>query len=124
MNTPDVYSQLTDYGFQRVTHWAPHKDRIKPQSLAWNDCAGWIYAFVAQNRVRYVGITTMVLRSRLDGYSHQMADRVGASIRTCLDGGYVVEIFGTKRPKVSKADLESEESKLIKAFNTDWNVRE
>jgi len=81
MNTPDIYSQLAAGGFERITHWELHKDRIRPHSLAWYDSTGWIYAFIAQSQVRYVGITTMVLRSRLDSYSHQVADRVRASIR-------------------------------------------
>ena len=124
MNSPDVYLQLASSGFERITHWELHGDRIKPHSLVWADSSGWIYAFVAEGRVRYVGITTTVLRSRLDGYSHQVGDRVRASIRSCLSEKREVEIFGARRPNVEKADLETEESRLIKEFKTDWNVRE
>lgn len=124
MSSSPPYPELASKGFARLTHWEVHKDRIKPNSLKWKDSAGWIYAFVAEGRVRYVGITTMVLRSRLDAYSHHIGDKVREYIRTCLLQGHEVEIFGTRRPAIEKAALESEESKLMKDFRTDWNVRE
>jgi hypothetical protein len=124
MNTPDIYSHLASHGFERITRWALHNDTIKLESLAWKETAGWIYAFVSQNRIRYVGITTMVLRSRMDNYSHLVGDRVRPLICSCLQEGHGVEIYGIRRPKIAKVDLESEESGLIREFKTDWNVKE
>ena len=124
MSTPNDPSKLQQNGFQFLTNWELRNEKIKPQSVAWDDCAGWIYAFVTDRRVRYVGIATTVLRSRLDGYSYQTNDRVGTLIGALLGNGVKVEIFGTKRTGVSKSELEKEESRLIEALATDWNVRE
>ncbi len=66
----------------------------------------------------------MVLRSRMDSYSHLANDRVRPLIRRCLDEGQDVEIYGLRRPGISKTELESEESRLIKLLKPDWNVRE
>ncbi|MGH7863825.1 MAG: hypothetical protein ACREQB_02470 [Candidatus Binataceae bacterium] len=92
-------------------------------SLAWTETAGWIYAFVAENRVRYFGITTNVLRTRMDSYRDMYEDRVRKLILGRLVEGHEVEVVGTRRPGVSKVDLEIEERSLITEFNTDWNVR-
>jgi hypothetical protein len=124
MNILDAYSELQNRGFQRLTRWELRDGRVKPLTLDWDDCSGWIYAFVSDRRVRYIGITTTVLRSRLDGYSYQTNDRVCAYIKELLESGAEVEIYGTKRTDESKSELEAEESKLIKIFSTDWNVRE
>ncbi len=124
MSVSDTYSELQKRGFQRLTRWELLNGRVKPHTLDWDNCSGWIYAFVADRRVRYIGIATTVLRSRLDGYSYQTNDRVGACIKELLESGAEVEIFGTKRARESKSELEAEESELIKLFGTDWNVRE
>lgn len=117
-------SELTVLGFEPLTRWTIQGDRIKPESLDWEESSGWIYAFVVQGRVRYVGITRMVLRSRLDGYSYQVGDRVRKSIQACLLKEQAVEVYGAKRRGVEKKALEAEESKLLKQFTPDWNVRE
>jgi hypothetical protein len=74
-------------------------------------------------RARYIGIVSTVLRSRLDGYSYQLNDPVGANIMGVLGNGAVVKLFGVKRPERTKQELEKEESMLIKQFDPDWNVR-
>lgn len=65
----------------------------------------------------------MVLRSRLDGYSYQVNDRVYAEISRLLEMGNSVAIYGTRRPLVPKDELEIEESRLIELFRPDWNIR-
>ena len=123
MTTFDTYFELQKRGFQRLTRWVLNDGRIKPESWEWDNCAGWIYAFVVERRVRYIGIATTVLRSRLAGYAYQINDRVGAAIASVIESGTEVEIFGTKRPHASKSELEAEESDLISLLATDWNVR-
>lgn len=124
MNISAVYSDLAKHGFEHVTRWVRNNDTIKLESLAWEETAGWIYAFVSEGRVRYVGITTMVLRSRMDSYAHLSNDRVRQLVLECLNKGHEVEIHGLRRKGVSKAELEMEESRLMKALKTDWNVRQ
>lgn len=74
-------------------------------------------------RVRYIGIASTVLRSRLDGYSYQLNDPVGADIKEVLKNGAEVKIFGVKRPERTKPELGKEESMLIKQFEPDWKVK-
>jgi hypothetical protein len=118
-----LYVELQQRGFERLTSWSLVSDRVKPLSCEWDNCSGWIYAFMTHERVRYFGIATTVLRSRLDGYSYQLNDVVGSRIMDALKEGLSVEIFGTRRPGIPKPQLEAEESALINEFNTAWNVR-
>jgi hypothetical protein len=124
MIAPSGLPTLQQCGFEFLTCWELRNEKIKPQTVTWDDCSGWIYAFVTEGRVRYFGIATTVLRSRLDGYAYQINDRVGALIGALLNAGGKVEIFGTRRRGISKTELEVEESRLIKMFSADWNVQE
>lgn len=114
---------LADSGFEPITKWIADNERIKLESLAWNDVSGWIYAFVVNDRVRYIGITTMALRSRMDSYRDLANDRVRSLIRNCLEAGDCVEIYGLRRSGVTPRELEREESAFMEVFRTDWNVR-
>jgi len=115
--------ELLARGFEYVTAWTLRGETIKPVSLDWTEDSGWIYAFVTEGRVRYFGVSTTVLRSRLDGYSYQINDRVGALIRDLVSADQYVSIYGLRRPGRTKEELEREESDLIREFGTDWNVR-
>ncbi len=115
--------ELSRHGFSPLTNWTIRNDKIKPADFDWEECSEWIYAFKTGDKIRYVGIATTVLRSRLDGYSYQQNDRVGKLIREQLNRGATVEILGAKRVGREKSDLELEESALIAEFETDWNVR-
>ena len=123
MTSDGLDTQLKALGFERLSRWIPHKEKTKLESLSWKECAGWIYAFVAQGRVRYVGITTMVLRSRIDAYRDMKDDRVRRLILDRLANDEDVELYGLRRPQVTPIDLEKEESGLIKLFGFDWNIK-
>ena len=110
-------------GFEHLTDWALRGSRAKPATTTWDKTAGWLYAFVTDGKVRYIGITTMVLRSRFDGYSYQTNDSVGSRIKHLLEEGTAVQIYGRRHPGVPKADLEIIESALIAKFAPEWNVR-
>ncbi len=114
---------LANFGFEHITKWVLHNDSIRLGSFDWEESSAWIYAFVSEGRVRYVGIATTVLRSRMDGYRHQINDRVGKLIRAQLDRGFGVDIYGLRKKGTPKDDLESEETQFINAFRTDWNVQ-
>ena len=114
---------MKEISFRKVSEWVLSNGRIKPHSLDWKECSSWIYAFVVDGQARYFGITNTVLRSRLDHYSYQVGDRIRALILRELEQGRIVEIHGLQRVGVSRSDLESEESRLIRKFGTDWNVR-
>ena len=123
MSIKDFHSQLCGQGFERLTQWVMNNERIKLESLAWDEVAGWVYAFVANQRVRYIGITQNVLRSRMDSYRDLKDDRVRSLIRRYLESGELVEIYGIRRQGVHPIDLELEESALIAKYETDWNIR-
>ena len=110
-------------GFEYLTDWSLRGPRAKPATTTWDTTAGWLYAFVADGKVRYIGITTMVLRSRFDGYSYQANDSVGSKIKHLLEEEIAVQIYGRRHPSKSKAELEIIESALIAKFAPDWNVR-
>ena len=116
-------NSLLAEGFEYLTYWTLRGSRAKPATTTWDTTAGWLYMFVADDKVRYIGITTMVLRSRFDGYSYQANDSVGSRIKHFLEGRAAVQIYGRRHPGVSKADLEILESALIAKFAPDWNVR-
>ena len=116
-------SDLQQHGFRYLAGWELRGNTIKPNSLDWEEVSGWIYAFAAEGYVRYVGIASTVLRSRLDGYSYQINDRVGTLIRESLERGCSVGIYGLERPEASREELEEQESTLIRNFGPDWNVR-
>jgi hypothetical protein len=44
--------------------------KIGPLSFDWKDHGGWLYAFVVDGEVKYIGLTGRVLRGRMDDYSH------------------------------------------------------
>ena len=117
-----ISDTLNKHGFVELTAWEIRNGRIKPVNTDWDDCSRWLYAFVVDDKVRYVGKATTVLRSRLDGYAYQIGDRVGSRIHDLLDAGERVRIFGAKRSQSTDAELEAEESELIKVLASDWNV--
>lgn len=123
MNAETLQTDLLNLGFEYLTEWELREEKIKPRSLDWEEASRWIYAFVAEGRVRYIGITTTVLRTRLDGYSYQINDRVGALVEKLLKAEQPVYIYGLRLPNYTKEELERQESELIKKLATEWNVR-
>lgn len=116
-------SILLDSGFEELSEWEIRHDRIKPVHLDWDETSGWIYAYATDNSVKYVGITTSVLRSRLDNYSYFKNDKVGALIKSELASGAKIGIYGLRRHAIPKVDLEKEELVLIHSLRAEWNVR-
>ena len=82
-------------GFEEITEWEIHKDSIRLKSLNWDENSGWLYAFVVKNRVCYIGLTTRVLRSRMDDYRH-----IQGSQTNRLRGLLVSELNKGNRVKV------------------------
>lgn len=118
-----IEDHLQNIGFAYLTDWEIRKGRVKAKSIAWDNASGWLYAFLSEGDVKYIGIATSVLRTRFDGYSYQINDTVGGNILQLLEAGQEVRIYGAKRPASSKQELEIEESELIRRFDPVWNVR-
>lgn len=117
-----VLDDLITLGFQPVTEWVMKGDRIGPASFGWQDHGGWLYAFVVEGEVRYIGLTDRVLRSRMSDYSHinnSQTTRLRESITAELKAGRSVQVYGWKEG--SKDVLIAKESKLRAKYLPPWN---
>ncbi len=65
-----VLEGLIQLGFEPITEWIIKGSKIGPLGLDWEDHGGWLYAFVVDGEVKYIGLTDRVLRSRMGDYSH------------------------------------------------------
>ena len=62
---------LGEENFERLTEWHMREDKLKPVELSWPKTGCNLYSFVVNDEtVKYIGLTTMVLISRLDHYSY------------------------------------------------------
>ena len=59
-------NKLKNHGFEEITYWVLKRDVPKAYSLDWSDTAGWIYAFATSDSLKDIGMTTNLLRSRLE----------------------------------------------------------
>ncbi len=96
--------------------------KIKPATLDWEDHSGWLYAFVVQGEVKYIGLAGRVLRSRLDDYTYiknSQTTRLREAIFAELKAGRSVQIYGWKEFK--KDALIAEEVRLRATYRPPWN---
>lgn len=113
--------------FEYVTRWVIKGGTIKPESSRWEDSSGWIYAFVAASRVMYVGLTTRLLRSRLDDYSYHkdpylkggQPDRLRNLIRSSIETGQTIDIYRLRCSDPEK--IGAQENALILKYDPPWN---
>ena len=97
-------------------------EKIGPRSFDWKDHSGWLYAFVVDGEVKYIGLTDRVLRSRMSDYSHiknTQTIRLRELIVDELRAGRIVQVFGLREPNTVK--LVAEESRLRAAHRPPWN---
>ena len=85
MNADNSLKALVAEGFEPVTRWRWHDERIKLASFDWPDAAGLLYAFVVRNKVMYIGKTDRLLRERMSDYSHNTGEQP-ARIRDLIAG--------------------------------------
>ena len=64
-----ILERLIQFGFEPVTEWVMKGSKIGPPSFDWKEHSGWLYAFVVDGEVKYIGLTERVLRSRMSDYS-------------------------------------------------------
>ena len=62
--------ELVQIGFEPITEWVMKGEKIGPRTFDWQDHGGWLYAFVVNDEIKYIGLTDRVLRSRMSDYSH------------------------------------------------------
>lgn len=70
-----VLEELIRIGFEPITEWVMKGDKIALRTLDWKQNGGWLYAFVVNDEVRYIGLTNRVLRSRMDDYRDQKSSQ-------------------------------------------------
>ena len=117
-----ILDELIKEGFEPVTEWIRKGDRIGPKSFDWADHSGWLYAFVVEGEVKYIGLTTRVLRSRMSDYSHNrnsQTDDKRALVMEALSAGKQVHVFGRKHR--DEVTLVTEEARLRALHVPSWN---
>lgn len=118
-----MLQHLVDLGFRPIVTLVPIRDRFAPDDLSWKDRAGWLYAFVSNDKVMYVGLTANVLRSRMDHYRHSVGDQGKRLNRLVLDelaAGRTVKIYGLEfEDPDGRAD---EEFRLRQEYAPPWNL--
>jgi len=117
-----VLDDLIQLGFEPITEWVIKGTRIGPASFSWQDHGGWLYAFVVDSEVKYIGLTDRILRSRLSDYSHiknTQTDRLRELIFGELKAGRAVQIYGRK--EANKNHLVAEEFRFRVAYRPFWN---
>jgi hypothetical protein len=121
--TEPTLQNLLAEDFEPITDWILDGDRIRLASLDWAETSGWLYAFVVEGSfVEYVGLTTRILRSRMDNYRDGKVDqnaRLRGLISEALSEGKRVTIYGKRNPDLRR--LEAEEFRLRKAWTPGWN---
>jgi hypothetical protein len=117
-----VLEELVGVGFECVTQWVLKGQTIGPATFDWKDHGGWLYAFVVQGEVKYIGLTDRVLRSRLSDYAHNsnfQTTRLRGAILAELQRGRSVLVYGLKISR--KEILAAEEGRLRAAYRPPWN---
>jgi hypothetical protein len=123
--------ELLGHGFRLIAQWTLDGQGIRLTTIDWGESGGWLYMFVVDGAVEYIGLTGGVLRTRLDqyrdgkdAYGHEtQCGRIKAAIANQLKAHRVVEIYGLKKPFCTKEVLASEEKRLISAYRDSglWN---
>lgn len=116
-------ADLIRLGFEPITTWVLAEGRIKLDSLKWQDHGGWLYAFIVDDEVQYIGLTNRVLRSRMDDYRHlklSQTSRVRALILQELEAGGSVAIYGCKHADAGV--MAAEELRLRNFHKPIWNL--
>lgn len=117
-----ILDELTKEGFEPITEWVLKGTRIGPKSFDWPDHSGWLYAFVIDGEVKYIGLTTRVLRSRMSDYSHiknSQTDDKRALVLEALSKGRRVHVFGLKHR--DETTLAAAEARLRALYRPPWN---
>lgn len=117
-----VLEELIELGFELVTEWVMKGAKIGPRTFDWKDHGGWLYAFVVDGEVKYIGFTSRVLRSRMGDYSHiqnSQTTRLRKIIIAELAAGRSVEVFGKR--EFSNDVLVAEEARVRTIYWPPWN---
>jgi hypothetical protein len=110
---------LHQLGFKLITEWISKKDKIGLSNLRWEDHSEWLYSFVVDRDVKYIGMTERVLRSRMDDYrdlKNTQTTRLREHITAELAAARTVQIFGRK-----ERDPKAEEAILRAKYRPVWN---
>lgn len=111
-------------GFAPVTRWqfGPTGRLTVQTEPKWPDRSGWLYAFVADDSIKYIGKTIVLLRARMANYAYSDGDtnvRLRRLIGDIVRQGQDVFIYG--RMEEDPSLLRTEEGRLIADFRPPWN---
>lgn len=127
---------LKDYGFIEVGEWTNH-DNLSGITFRLNNLEQErvIYAFVANEEVKYCDKSKTTLQDRMKGYKNRPGEstnkRIAEEIKNCLNKKIPVRIFAFNPNNLInlyyrgvEVDLvRGLEFSLIHKLNPDWNIQ-
>ena len=130
--------ELDKYDFVEIGEWKLKKGLKSGITFKLNkfEDERVIYAFVVEDKVKYIGVcenSTTTIKDRISRYKSLQGagtnERIAGKIKDCLKDGRTVRIFALK-PKSTllykdlKIDLiKGLENPLIKKLNPEWNIQ-
>lgn len=128
----DKIEKLHQIGFEKAGQWKLEGDTLKYELYEHQKARNILYAFVAENDVKYIGQSTNTLQGRMNGYQNpgptqRTNIRVNKNMLDILNKGILVEIFVfvSKQPLLYRgfpinvaAGLEAG---LIAEIKPEWN---
>jgi len=130
--------ELDKYDFVEIGEWKLKKGLKSGITFKLNkfEDERVIYAFVVDDKVKYIGVcenSTTTIKDRISRYKSLQGagtnERIAGKIKDCLKDGRTVRIFALK-PKSTllykdlKIDLiKGLENPLIKKLNPEWNIQ-
>lgn len=122
-------AELERRGFSHISQWSqfPRNVIIELPPIAHKEpVGGWLYAFVVDARVQYVGETGNSLTQRMTGYCSDETSSTnrGKRLLICqaLADGLLVDLFARTCPDWLLR--EKWEKELIRIFDPPWNLEE
>lgn len=115
--------KLVSEGFNYLTSWRLSEGKIRATGPIRTK-SNLVYAFVVDQEVKYIGLTSRIMSSRLDDYrdqKHEQTTRIRELIKGEINARKTVAVYVIHVPDLDR--LEIEEDRLIEAFCPPWNRR-
>jgi hypothetical protein len=134
-STPSMGNyQLPDIGFEEAGNWYLDNGNLQYKLLRYRDERNILYAFIAQEKVMYIGKSTQTLTARMNGYrrpgpTQSTNIKDNARIKELLGKDISVQIFVlVQKEQLLHRDIPINlaaglEDNLLAQINPPWNER-
>jgi hypothetical protein len=124
--------KLQTIGFQKVGNWTLHDNALDYSIDISNKNINFLYAFVVDDEIKYIGKSTQTIYKRFQGYkkpgsSQRTNIKNNANLKEVLTQGQAVDIYifidtGLMRYREFHINLAAGlEDDLIKQIKPEWN---